>query len=113
MKTEIRHLRDRDGVNAEMEGHDCDDLIAVDLVSGCVHRKYPVAVPVESDAEIEVAVANRLFQERKVGDTAACVDVRTVRLVAYDDNMGIEAPKRRWSDRVERSVGAIDSHAQV
>ena len=52
VEAEVRHLRDGDRVDAEVEGEDRDDLVAVDELSALVDREHPVAVAVEGDAEV-------------------------------------------------------------
>ena len=55
VEAEVRHLRDRDEVDAEVEREDRDDLVAVDELAALVDREHPVAVAVERDAEVEAA----------------------------------------------------------
>ena len=61
VEAEVRHLRDRDQVDAEMLGQDREDLIAVDRSAVCVDRKHPVAVAVEGDPEVEPAAPDEVL----------------------------------------------------
>ena len=55
----VRHLRDRDEVDAEVEREDRDDAVAVDELAALVDREHAVAVAVERDPEVEAAAARR------------------------------------------------------
>ena len=57
VEAEVRHRRDRDDVDAEVEREHRDDLVAVDRGAVRVDREHPVAVAVERDPEIEAAAA--------------------------------------------------------
>ena len=58
MEAEVRHRRDGDAVDAEVEREDREDLVAVDRLAALVDREHPVAVAVEGDPEVEAAVAD-------------------------------------------------------
>ena len=53
VEAEVGHRRDRDEVDAEVEGHDRENLVTVDGLARGVDREHPVAVAVERDAEVE------------------------------------------------------------
>ena len=55
VEAEVRHLRDRDEVDAEVEREDRDDPVAVDDLAALVDREHAVAVAVEGDPEVEAA----------------------------------------------------------
>src|SRR5581483_6178738 len=113
VEAEIRHRGDRDGVDAELESEDGEDLVAVERLAALVDREQPVAVTVEGDAEIELAARHGSLQRREVGRAAADVDVRPVRSVP---DRGHRSAELLECLRRESRVGAVravdgDAHA--
>ncbi len=104
VEAEVRHRRDGDAVDAEVEREHREDLVAVDRLSALVDGEHPVAVAVEGDAEVEAAAANGVGEQAEVGRAAADVDVRPVRLVADRRDLGAELLERL---RREAGVGAV------
>src|SRR5581483_9871127 len=80
MEAEVRHRRDGDEIDSELEREHRDDLIAVDRRAVLVDGEHAVAV--ERDPEIEPAAGDDLLQRREIGRAATDVDVRPRRLVA-------------------------------
>ena len=70
-----------------------------------------ISVAVEGDAEIEALVANGSREQRKIGRTAALVDVRPVRLRS-DDRQGGAIPRNTLGDVRIGAVRAVDCDAQ-
>ena len=66
MEAEVRHLRDRDEVDAEVEREDRDDPVAVDDLAALVDREHAVAVAVEGDPEVEAAARDDRPLQRAV-----------------------------------------------
>ena len=52
VEPEVRHHRDRDELDLEIEHQDREDLVAVDDLPARVDRQHPVAVAVERDPEV-------------------------------------------------------------
>ena len=65
VEAEVRHRRDGDALDAEVEREDREDLVAVDRLAALVHGEHPVAVAVEGDAEVEAAAANGLGEQAR------------------------------------------------
>ena len=65
VEAEVRHLRDGDDVDAEVEREDRDDPVAVDELAALVDREHAVAVAVERDAEVEAAGRDELLRARR------------------------------------------------
>ena len=59
VEAEVRHRRDHDGVDAEVEREHGEDLVAVERVAVLVHGEHPVAVAVERDPEVEPLARGR------------------------------------------------------
>ena len=91
VEAEVRHARDRDEIDAEVQREDRDDLVAVHHRAVAVDREHAVAVTIEGDAEIEPAVAHGLLQERKVRRAAPDVDVVAIRRVPDRRHVRAEA----------------------
>ena len=53
VEAQVRHRRDRDELDAEIEREHGEDLVAVDRLAALVDREHPVAVAVERDPEVE------------------------------------------------------------
>ena len=62
VEAEVRHRRDRNEVDAEVEREDGDDLVAVERVPVGVDGEHPVAVAVERDAEVEPPARDEALQ---------------------------------------------------
>jgi hypothetical protein len=104
VEAEVRHRRDRDAVDSEVEREDGEDLVAVDRLAPLVDRQHPVSVPVEGDPEVEAASADDVRQRTEVGGPATDVDVRPVGLVA--DRGDVRAELLEGLRRKSR-VGAV------
>ena len=52
VEAEVRHLRDGDEVDAQVQREDGENLVAVNLVSPLVHGEHAIPVPVEGDAQV-------------------------------------------------------------
>ena len=65
VEAEVRHHRDRDEVDVEVEREDRDDLVAVDQLAVLVDREHAVAVAVERDPEVEAELDDRALQQRQ------------------------------------------------
>src|SRR3954462_4720783 len=113
MEAEVRHRRDGDALDAQVEPEPREDLVAVDRLSALVDREHPVAVAVEGDAEIEAAGANGVRQQGEVGRAAADVDVRPIRLVADRDDLGAELLERLRREACVGAVRAVDPDAEA
>ena len=103
VEAEVRHHRHRDDVDAEVEGEDGEDLVAVDGVAVAVDGEHAVAVAVEGDPEVEAARAHRLAASsaRSVAPHPSLMFV-AVRLVA---DRVTSAPSR------SNACGAIPEYA--
>ena len=86
-------------LDAEVEGEDREDLVAVDDVPVAVDGQHPVAVAVERDAEVEAAGPHRLLEEREVGGAAAVVDVLAVRV-----RLRSPSPRRRGCSKASGAM---------
>ena len=86
VEAEVRHLRNRDELDAEVKGEHRDDRVSVDDLPALVDREHPVAVAVECHAEVAAFAADGLLQQPEVGRAAADVDVRPVGLVSDRDD---------------------------
>ena len=90
VEAEVRHLRHRDQVDAEVEREDGHDLVAVDRIPVRVDGEHPVAVPVEGDAEVVAPAGDGLAKQREIRRSAAEVDVRPVGVGAHGGDLGAE-----------------------
>ena len=104
MEAEVRHRRDGDSVDVEVEREDGEDLVAVD-------RPRPARRPRASGRRRRRTRcrgrgrrADGLREQREVGRAAADVDVRPVRLVADRRDLRAELLERL---RREPGVGAV------
>ena len=79
VEAEVGHLGDRHQIDAEVQGQDGEDLIAVDRLAGGGHGQHAVAVAVEGDAEVAAVLDDRAREQRQIGRAAAVVDVDAVR----------------------------------
>src|SRR5205085_8508344 len=113
VEAEVRHLRDGDELDAEVVGEDGEDLVTVERGAVRVDGEHPIAVAVEGDVEIEVALKHCALEERKVGRAAAEVDVRSVRLGGDRGHDGAELLERLRSDLRVGAVRAVDRNAHA
>ena len=58
----VRHLGDRDEVDAEVEREHGDDAVAVDDLAALVDGQHAVAVAVEGDPEVEAAAPTSVWR---------------------------------------------------
>ena len=108
----VRHLRDRDEVDAEVEREDRDDPVAVDELAALVDREHAVAVAVERDPEVEAARRDEPLERGGVGRAAADVDVRAVGLVADRVHRRAEPLERARREARVRAVRAVERDPQ-
>src|SRR3954462_14333684 len=94
MEAEVRHRRDGDALDAQVEREHREDLVAVDRLSALVDLEHPVALAVDGDAEVEAAGATGVRQQGEVRRPAANVDVLPTRLVAVRSDLGAELLER-------------------
>ena len=113
VEAEIRHLRDRHEVDAEVEGQHRENRVAVDRLAALVHRQHPVAVAVEGHPQVTPLAGDDLLERAQVGGAAADVDVRPVGLVADRDHFRAELLERLRRDRRVRAVRAVDGELQA
>ena len=113
MEAEIRHLRDRDEVDLQVVGEDREDLVAVDRRPVRVDCEHAVAVAVEGDSEVEVALEKRAPEQREVGRAAAEVDVVAVGVGGDGRHGRAELFEGLRRDRRVGAVRAIDRDAET
>src|SRR6266508_3711554 len=113
VEPEVRHRSHRHRVDSEREGEDGDDLIAVDGAAVPVNGEHAIAVAVESDAQVESSVLDRLLQGAEIGGATADVDVRPVRLVSDRSHPGAELLERRGRETGIGAVCAVDADVQA
>ena len=113
VQAEIRHRRDGDDVDAEMQARGSRRSGRRRRPRRLVDGEHPVAVAVERDAEVEPAVRRRSAAGRaRVGRAAADVDVRAVRLVADRVHLCAELLERPRRDPGVGAVRAVDRDPQ-
>ena len=113
VEAEVRHRRDRDALDPEVEREDREGLIAVDRRSPLVDGEHPVAVAVEGDPEVDWPLADELGQRAKVGRPAADVDVRPVRGVPDRGHLGPELLERLRREARVGAVRTVDGDAET
>src|SRR5262245_23607296 len=101
---EVRHDRDDDDVDFQVERKDGEDLVAVDRSPFGIDGQHAVAVAVEGHAE--VVRAGVALQEREIGGAAADVDVETVGLGGERQNLGPKLLEGARRDLRVRAVAA-------
>ena len=65
VEAEVRHRRHRDGVDAECEREDGEDLVAVERRAVLVDGEHPVAVTVERDPEVVRARPHDVLEQTR------------------------------------------------
>ena len=113
VEAEVRHHRDRDEVDAEVEREDGEDLVAVDDVAAPSTASIRSPSPSNATPRSSAALAHGLLQQREVGRAAADVDVRAVGLVADRGHLGAEPLERLRRDPGVGAVGAVDGDPQA
>src|SRR5438876_2656161 len=98
VEAEVRHHRDRDELDLQVESEDRENLVAVDGVAACVDGKHAVAVPVEGDSEVVTSVDDDGLKEREVGRPAADVDVVPVGVGSNRLHLGAQPLERLRRD---------------
>ena len=95
VEAEVRHLRDGDEVDAEVEREHGDDRVTVDRLAPLVHGQHAVAVAVEGDPEVAALPRHNLLQARarSVAPQPTLMFV-AVGLVADGDHLGAELLER-------------------
>ena len=113
VEAEVRHLRDGDSVDSEVEGEDREDLVAVDRLAPLVDGKHPVAVAVERDPEVEALLTHDPREERQIGRSTPDVDVVAVGVVPDRRHLGAELLEGLWCNARVGAVRAVDRDAEA
>ena len=76
MEAGVRHLRDGDEIDAEVQREHGEDLVTVHLLTCGIDREHAVAVAVEGEPEVGAVLADDARDEREIGRSTAVVDAR-------------------------------------
>ena len=113
VQPEVRHHRDGDQLDLEVQHQNREDLVAVDDLASRVDREHPVAVPVERNPEVGPRLSNSLLQSPEVGCAAADIDVRPVGVGADRGDARAELLEGLGRDPGVGPVGAVDDDLQA
>ncbi len=91
---------------------DIEDLVPVDDVAGAVHHHQAIAVTVEGDTEVGLALQHLGRQRLRGGGADAIVDVETIRAATDGDHLGSQLAEHGRSDVIGGAMTAIHHHLQ-
>ena len=94
-------------------GQDVQQVVTIDQHPIAVDHLHPVAVAVESDAQVGTGLPHARLQRLDVGGADAAIDVQTIRAGADDGQLRSEFAEQPRRDLVGGPVGAVERDMQV